>query len=95
MAVAFHRGMGKVSFRRPLVHGQPECRIDDNAADPPRRPGYRSVRRYGATAAPYLEKGSVMRDFMIALTDRVRPAKARGARRDGMIIASERINTVR
>ena len=36
-----------------------------------------------------------MRDFMIALTDRVRPAKARGARRDGMIIASERINTVR
>jgi len=32
---------------------------------------------------------------MIVLSDRVRPAKPRTPRRDGMIIASERINTTR
>jgi len=36
-----------------------------------------------------------MRDSMIVLSDRVRPGKARGPRRDGMIIASERVNTSR
>ena len=36
-----------------------------------------------------------MRDSMIVLSDRVRPAKPRTPRRDGMIIASERINTTR